>query len=165
MEIWKDIKNYEGLYQVSNLGNIKSFWHKKEVIMKQMNNNGYSQLNLYYCGLAKKFYVHRLVAKAFIPNPENKPQVNHIDGNKQNNNINNLEWVTNIENEKHAIKLGLKYQKGESHPSNKLTENEARVIKFLYSTGKYTTLEIAEIYNISHPTVSMIGRGKTWSHI
>lgn len=120
-EIWKDIKGYEGLYQVSNLGRIKSMlgtkmisgkliYIKREKILstfKINNNKPYLRIGLNKNKQRKCFLVHRLVAEAFIPNPENKPQVNHIDGNKQNNNVNNLEWVNNQENKIHASKNNL----------------------------------------------------------
>jgi len=102
-EIWKDIPNYDGLYQISNLGRIKSLGgksnHKKDIIMKQkLEKYGYMRISI----KNKSYLVHRLVAKAFIPNLENKRTVNHIDGNKLNNNFNNLEWATDSENLKHA---------------------------------------------------------------
>lgn len=111
--IWKDIPGYEGLYQVSNFGEVKSFYKfrdgKKERILKHaINDSGYKIVVLTKNKKPKSLRVHRLVALTFIDNFENKPQVNHIDGNKLNNNINNLEWCTNGENEKHAYKLGLK---------------------------------------------------------
>lgn len=112
-EIWKDIEGYEGLYQISSFGRVKSLKFNKEHIMTTQINktSGY-----YYIGLrkpkAKKNFksVHRLVAEAFIPNPDRKPEVNHIDGNKDNCRIENLEWLTRSENEHHAYNTGLKYR-------------------------------------------------------
>lgn len=100
-EIWKDIPNFEGLYQISNLGRVKSFrqstkFHKaNEYILKpSLANNGYYQVTLYKDTGKKKFLVHRLVAEAFIPNPENHPQINHMDEDPYNNRADNLEWCT-----------------------------------------------------------------------
>lgn len=100
-EIWKDIPNYEGLYQISNLGRVKSFrqsskFHKaSEYILKSaLANNGYCQVTLYNNTRKKKFLVHRLVAEAFIPNPNNYPFINHKDENPSNNEADNLEWCT-----------------------------------------------------------------------
>ena len=98
LELWKDIKGYEGLYKVSNLGEIKAinkFYRHTEKILKQATRkDGYKQIGLFKNGKGKNFYVHRLVAQAFIPNPNNLPQVNHKDENKTNNCIDNLEWCT-----------------------------------------------------------------------
>ena len=121
MEEWRDIPGYKGLYQVSNLGRIKSLIDKKydlnenvvkiinrERILKQnLTKKGYCSVKLYKNGKGKTYKIHRLVAEIFIPNPENKPQVNHIDGNKQNNCVTNLEWNTNEENFNNAIKINL----------------------------------------------------------
>lgn len=101
-EIFKPIKGYEGLYEVSNLGNVKSVCKngkgigigksRKEVILKPIMNKGYLRVNLSKNGVIKHFSIHRLVAEAFLPNPNNYPEVNHKDENKTNNTIDNLEW-------------------------------------------------------------------------
>lgn len=114
-EIWKDIKDYEGLYQVSNNGKVKSI--KRDIILKSSSNHkGYLYVILCKNNKSKVGRIHRLVAETFIPNPENKPQVNHINGIKADNNVNNLEWCTNTENLKHAFAIGLKTNVGNNNP-------------------------------------------------
>lgn len=105
-EIWKPILNYEGLYEVSNWGRIKSFKFGKERILKP-GTNKYGYLIVILCknGKVKHFYVHRLVAEAFIPNPHNYPCVNHKDECKTNNNVNNLEWCTYTYNNNYGTKI------------------------------------------------------------
>lgn len=117
-EIWKDIEGYEGRYQVSNLGQVKRLasvttgrWgitHLKELIMKQTSDDeGYLSVGLTKDNKQTSYRVHRLVAQAFIPNLENKPEVNHKDGVKYNNLSTNLEWCTDSENMIHALEHGL----------------------------------------------------------
>lgn len=105
-EIWKDIKGYEGLYQVSNLGNVKSLHYNhtnENRLLYKDTNKGYLR-----CIIKGKHYsIHRLVAQAFIPNPHNLSQVNHINGEKSDNRVENLEWVTAKENTNHALNTGL----------------------------------------------------------
>ena len=140
-EIWKDIVGYEGLYQVSNLGRIRSLDRyvnsaiknsnkviKKGKILKPNPNwNNYLQVHLSKNGKGKMSVVHRLVAQTFIPNPNNLPQVNHIDGNKFNNSIENLEWCTAKENINHSWKLGL--SKSYQHTKGKLTDYSKSLCK------------------------------------
>lgn len=98
IEIWKDIEEYKGLYQVSNLGRVRSIRNGKEKILKPFDNHGYLRVQLYKDGVRKKETVHRLVAKTFIPNPENKPYVDHINTIREDNKVENLRWVTHEEN-------------------------------------------------------------------
>lgn len=107
-EIWRDVVNYEGLYQVSNLGRVKSLISKEKILKQNLDYYKYSYVQLWKDGIGKKIKVHRLVAETFIPNRQNKPQVNHKDGNKLNNHVDNLEWCTGSENIKHALAHGLK---------------------------------------------------------
>ena len=111
IELWKDIPGYEGYYQISNTGIVKTLGRKKGFIhaktrnlIQWENKKGYLLVGLRNkAGKKKSYQLHRLVAEAFIPNPGNKPQVNHIDGNKQNNRASNLEWATNYENHIHKV--------------------------------------------------------------
>lgn len=126
-EEWKDVVGYEGYYQVSNYGRVKSIqrsvWNGKgyfinngKILKQAKNKKGYPIVYLSKNAKQKTITVHRLVALAFIPNSFKKPQVNHIDGNKENNYVENLEWCTNQENQEHAVKHGLNdhslYQSG-----------------------------------------------------
>lgn len=109
IEIWKDIKGYEGIYQVSNYGRVKSLHNKfgnKELIMKlNKKYNGYYQVRLKNNGESKDVSIHRLVALHFIPNPENKPQVNHINEDKSDNRAENLEWCTSSYNNTYGTRI------------------------------------------------------------
>jgi len=119
-EIWKDIKGYEGLYQVSNLGNIKSLRFNKEKILKGgLSGTGYLTVNLFNYGKPKSHTIHRLVANNFLS--DEKEQVNHIDGDKTNNRLTNLEFCTRIGNSEHAFVNGLSIS-GSEHHMSKLTE-------------------------------------------
>lgn len=114
-EIWKWIKGYENLYQISNFGRVKSFNSKDKkirILRPVLFKNGYLHVSLHKKEgdklISKTPTIHSLVARAFIPNPENLPEINHIDGNKFNNHFENLEWCTTKKNAAHALKTGLR---------------------------------------------------------
>lgn len=133
-EQWKDIKGYEGLYQISNFGRVKSFKKRKPYIMRAHESlKHYLDSPLTMNGIEKRYRLHRLVAQAFIPNPNNLPQVNHIDGNKHNNHVSNLEWCDNGYNQRHAFANGLNSRKklGESPKAKKICQftKDGKLIK------------------------------------
>ena len=154
MEIWKDIAGCSNDYQISNLGNIKN---KKGLILKQKINKyrgNYKLIILSKYG-NRILRVHRLVAKTFIPNPLNKPEVNHINGDKTDNRVENLEWVTRKENTIHMYKTGL--GGGKTYKS-KLTDENVIEIKELLKKGLLHK-EIALKFNVSQTTISLIKKG------
>ena len=171
MEKWKDIRSYEGLYMVSDRGRVKSvygfknmkarsagFYNRDELIMRPRNNKNYYHVTLYKNGEQKMFLVHRLVADAFIANPMNKPCVNHMDGDKYNNNASNLEWCTYKENDTHARETGLSNMR----PRAKLNELIVRVIR---KCPDLLLREFADIWNVDISTIGYARSGKNWEDI
>jgi hypothetical protein len=156
-------KEFYGNYIVYPNGIIYSINSKKELSQRIVNN--YNTVTLYHNKARKDFKVHRLVAMCFIPNKQNKPFVNHIDGNKLNNNIDNLEWCTHIENVVHAIKNGLINSKGELNPSCKINENIVIKIRKEYIENKCSHRKLSSIFKISKTQVGRILRKESWNHI
>lgn len=165
--IFKPIIGYEELYQVANTGDIYSNnYGKKKGRFKKLkqgtHRQGYKLIRLYRNNIWRSFMVHRVVALAFIPNPENKPTVNHKDGNKANNHVDNLEWFTQKEQAAHAYETGLKVGLlGSKHPQSKLTEKEVLEIVSDINNG-HTLSDLAKKYNISLSTISSIYHGRNW---
>jgi len=173
-EIWKAVVGYELLYHVSNKGRVKSlerFVYKKrnnkpvvqvykERILKPSLNKKYNYWNLPISNINDKRWkmkkVHRLVGEAFIPNPENKPQINHIDGNRLNNNLENLEWCTCQENMTHAGETGLM--------PTKLNPDKVRKIRKMRVDG-LTLQAIGAVFNVSLQQVHNIVTFKQWTHV
>lgn len=165
-EIWKDIKDYEGLYQVSNFGRVKSLkrkWRLRERILKLMlHSKGYLFVGLFKNSKGRNFLCHRLVAKAFVSNPDNKPEVNHLDGIKTHNEDYNLEWCTPKENVQHSIsKLGRIGPRGEVHGLTKLTEAN---IVFIRSSDLLQR-ELAKIFKVYQSSISRIKSKKRWKYL
>ena len=175
-EIWKIIENTDEQYSVSNLGNVKSNeriilrsngipHYIRERVLKQGIDNNYKKVSLKINGKFNTRGVHRLVALSFIPNPDNKPQVNHIDGNPSNNLVTNLEWVTNSENQLHAYtRLDRKPQSGESNGMSKLTYDDVLYIReqALIRGRYYGRKELALKFNVSEGTIKEVVTNKIW---
>lgn len=134
--------------------------HNNRYLKPQLNRKGYLRVMIG----KKRYFVHRLVAQTYIPNPENKLQVNHKDGNKYNNDVDNLEWVTNLENKEHAIKNNL-YVYGDKCSYAKLNSKEVLKILKLLEENKYNLTEIAKIFNVHRATISDIKFNKTWKQL
>ena len=164
-ETYKDVKGYEGLYQISNLGNVKN---KHGLTLKPRVIRGYLTAHLSKSGKAKNVRVHRLVAEAFIPNPDNLPVVNHIDCNKTNNNSNNLEWCSHSHNDKHAYLNGLR--KSPKYWTGKTGELHCKSIKVrCVETGQIfpSITEANKQFNTTHVSDCIRGtrkhtNGYTW---
>jgi len=166
-EIWKVVIGYEGLYQVSNFGNVKSlgneFSRKERLLKPSLQSKGYFNVVLQKNGKRKTVLVHRLVAEHFIPNIKNKPQVNHINGIKTDNRAENLEWLSHRENLDHAIENNL-VLKGDKNPTSKLKENDVITIHNFLSKGICIEV-LSKKYNVSFDTISGIRSGRYWKYL
>lgn len=152
-------KNYYG-YVVYENGDV---FNKFEKPLKTNTVRGYEQIDLRIDKTRKPTYIHRLVALMFIPNPENKPCVNHKNGIKTDNRVENLEWCTHKENQKHAYSTGLnKNLYGENARNVKLTKEIAEKIRQKYSTGNFTHRELGAKFKVSHTTIGLIIRENHW---
>lgn len=160
MEIFKDIIGFENKYQVSNFGNIKN--KKTGLLLQHMyNKKGYHYVHLSIDRQhSKKEYVHRLVARHFLKNKDGKPQVNHKDGNPSNNNVENLEWCTNEENQQHAVLNNLHYQ-GETHKDSKFTEESIKLLPELIHIG-FTPKQINNLTGVAKNNIVRVINGKIW---
>lgn len=170
-EIWKPITGYEGLYEVSNFGNVRSLdiydsmgrFRKGRLRKQQLDGKkNYLTVMLSKKGVTKRVIVHRLVAKEFVGNPLNLPEVNHKDECKTNNNADNLEWCDHTYNNNYGSKL--ESFKGSKNPQAKLTETDVLEIRKLREQGQ-TLSSIAKQYNISESRVSTITNRKSWGWV
>lgn len=176
-EIWLPVHGFEGFYEVSSDGQIRSLarvvksrWGTDKHIRSVLkafgkNSQGYQTVHLYRDGKCNKFYAHRLVAAAHIPNPYDLPQVNHIDGNKKNNTASNLEWCTASENCQHAVKEEIyRSAKGEQIFGAKVTEDAVRTIRLLASTGVMHKVLAAQ-FGIGRKAITKIVNLQRWKHV
>ncbi|WP_052253431.1 NUMOD4 domain-containing protein [Staphylococcus shinii] len=176
-ETWKDIEGYEDLYTISDHGQIKRKSREllidgvtrrlDEKVLKNFKGTlGYMHVNLYKNGKPKQFKIHRLMMTAFVDKPIDKNIINHIDGDKSNNLLKNLEWCSHKENSIHAYNTGLaKGGKGEENSQSRLTEKDVLNIRELYATGTFTQKELGLKFNISREQARDIINYKRWKHI
>jgi len=177
MEIWNDIKGYEGFYEISSYGRVKSLVRMRKcknqygpytvedpekILRPGKNNHGYMSVVLYKDHKRKTKSVHRLVAKAFIDNPNNKIQVNHKNGLKHDNRIENLEWCTNSENQIHSYRTGLTKS---VYGNAKLNERQVIKIRELYNSGEYTQTELGRKFGVYKTTIHKIVRKLIWTQV
>ena len=178
-EKWYDIPEFEGLYQMSNHFRLKSLsrrincgYGKTRVINERILTinycDRYPTISLWRNNKGVTTRIHVIIAKVFIPNPENKPEVNHKNGDKLNFSIDNLEWNTKSENMQHAFDTGLHKPHGlagELNPKSKLTTIHVLTIRQLWETDKYTKGRLAEIFSVDRSTIGGIINKKIWKHV
>ena len=172
-EKWKDIIGYEGFYQVSNLGNVKSLFRiiqtgnnkrsvKEKILKSNINRYGYVMVTISKFGKLYTHSVHRLVALAFISNPLNKPQINHINGIKTDNYLDNLEWNTVSENNQHSFDNGLKIAvKGTQHYNSRFDKKSIIDIR----NSNLSENKLASIYCVNRATIGKIKRNERYKDI
>lgn len=181
-EIWKEVKGYEGLYEISSIGNIRSLdkyvnsgiknnpkrFIKGCVLKTFSDKDGYLYTGLTKDRKKRMLRIHRLVCDAFHDNPENKPQVNHIDGIKDNNFYQNLEWSTLSENRQHAYDTGLQNglsRRGRKCNFTKLSKDTVISIRSEYKKGKIKQKDLAAKYGVSQSAISSILKRKNWAYL
>lgn len=176
-EVWKLAPGFETLYEVSSYGRVRSFDRKvnrwqgmvtmKGRLLKCGSSHGYRRMTV-QSNPNKHVLVHRLVATAFIPNPRGLPYVNHKDGNRANNHVENLEWCTHRENMRHAFATGLTpiqiIGKGDACPAAKLTEEQVKAIKTSLRIGA-RNCDLAAQYRITSSAIAEIKAGRSWGHV
>ena len=155
----KHIYGFENLYTIDSLGRVWSI-RRNKYLKHHVEKTGYCSVVLYKAK-SKTFSIHRLVAKAFLPNIENKKCVNHKNGIKTDNSLANLEWCTYKENHRHAVETGLSVERGEGFSKSKLTEEQVKRIKY----GKEKAADLARELSVNKGTIHCIRYNKTWTHI
>lgn len=178
-EEWKEIKGNREVYEVSNLGNVRTKdrigargrFCKGRVLAQCENSSGYLRVAMNLTGNSKYYFVHRLVAEYFKSKKENKEYVNHINGNKKDNRVENLEWCTRSENEKHAWRTGLKKgemvsRKGERHGMHKLRQEQVDWIRTHYKKydKEFGSNAMAMKLGVSPQTITDIVNNRSWKH-
>lgn len=171
--IWRDIVGYEGYYQVSNTGIVRSLdrhdcrnrFRPSKIMTQSNDSDGYKLVTLSKDGKHKTAKVHQLVAVAFVPNTNNYPEINHKDENKANNAATNLEWCTTRYNLTYGHRLDNVI--GESAPTHKLTEAQVKEIRAIYKirSPQFGQSALARKYGVSHPAIAAIVKGKSWKHL
>jgi hypothetical protein len=178
-EIWKDIKGFEGYYQVSNHGKIKSLSRSiinskgiakklsEKILKPRPNKDGYVRVCLYSPSSNVDRLIHLIVAEHFIPKVDGKHQINHINGVKHDNHVSNLEWCTPSENIRHSfdeLKREVFFAKGSEHPNSKLNEEKVYAIRKALQEG-VSFRKLAKKYGVNRGSIGRIKHGLTWKHV
>lgn len=166
-ETWIKLDEYPG-YKFSNKGRVISYKSDKPKFIAESSNynNGYISLSLQDKNKKTKcFLKHRFIAKLFLPNPHNKPDINHIDGDKSNNSVDNLEWVTKSENTQHAVDNGFLKVRGENNHGSLLTEEKVRNIRNEFIPRKVTIKYLAKKYGVKPVTISSVIHRTSWKWV
>lgn len=171
-EIWKPVPGWESLYHISNHGRVKRISPTKHtkrygnILKPREDKDGYLVLQLSRAGQKKYVAIHRLVAAAFLgPRPIGDYTVNHCNGDKKDNRPKNLEWLTRIENDRHARDVLHMARLGEKHGMSKLTAKQVKQIRKLYASQRYTLASLGQRYNVTLHAIWRIVHRKTWKHI
>jgi len=176
-EKWKAIKGYEGYYEVSNFGRVKGLDRivnssnikgriQRGKVLQPIMSNGYRFVNLNKKNKNVKSKISRLVASHFVENLHSKPEVNHMDGNKTNDNAWNLEWCTSSENSQHAHDIKLCKMDGENHPQSRLNNMKVKVIRHLKEINpRLSGARVAKIFQVHPQTIYSVLSGKSWKNI
>lgn len=166
--MFKDVVGYEDYFQINEEGEVFSK-RSNRILCQNTTPSGYKVISTRIGGRKGKcvlLRIHRLVAEVFVKNPENKPFVNHLDGNKANNSASNLEWCTDSENIRHALNTGLLIPlKGEEKPNVILTEENVREIRKLYVPKIFGKRKIAKLLGLPLGAVQSVITGRSWKHI
>lgn len=164
IEIWKKVESCTWHYEVSNLGRVKSFYKYEKFLKPRLSSTGYLAVTITRNKKAETTNVHRLVAEAFIPNSENKSQVNHKNGIKTDNNLANLEWVTRSQNGLHSFDIGTNKYRGQNAKFAK--HSESKVLDMLkFKNSGIQQKEIAKMFDVSDSYISSLYHGRTWRHL
>lgn len=161
MEIWKYINGYEGLYEISNKGKVRNA--EGRILKARTQNKGYFYVTLHSNHKERKFTIHRLVAEVFIPKINGFNQVNHINGNKKDNSVENLEWCNQRLNYNHGMQKFL-YSHNENHYFAKLTNEQVRTIPTLFKIG-FTRTTISRILNVNVSSIEAIEKGISYREL
>jgi len=167
-ENWEDVVNHEGWYEISDWGNVKRVNGDNSAragkILKPIASHGYRRVSMYKDGARTSSHIHQMVMAAFVGPCPNDSEVNHKDGVKTNNHLDNLEYVTHRENMLHAFSKGLLTRQGEKNSQSKLTEDNVHETRRLLKAGMRQA-DIARIFNVSRSTIYSIAHGKSWASL
>ena len=173
-EIWKDVIGYEKWYEVSDLGRVRrvraaSGTRAGKLLKPSMSKHGYCTVNLSKNGRRHLYFIHKLVQGSFVGSVPDGQEINHIDGDKTNNRLDNLEYISRSEHMRNSIDVLGKYNHqralGEASGNSRMTANDVRTIRKKYEAGNTTQRELASEYGCSQTCIGHIVRQKTWSHI